>query len=107
MGALCQLFRDIASGKPGNLTHVGLGTFIDPRMDGGKLNERTKSQGADIVTLMNVEGEDYLFYKAFPINVALLRGTTADADGNITMEKEAMTLEPSPWRWPSTTPVDS
>ena len=93
MGALCQLFRDIASGKPGNLTHVGLGTFIDPRMDGGKLNELTKSQGEDIITLMNVEGEDYLFYKAFPINVALLRGTTADADGNITMEKEAMTLD--------------
>ena len=93
MGAVTQLYRDIAAGKPGNLTHVGLGTFIDPRVDGGKLNDLTKTQGEDLITLMQVDGKDYLFYKAFPIHVAFLRGTTADPDGNITMEKECMVLD--------------
>ena len=93
MGAVTQLYRDIAAGKPGNLTHVGLGTFIDPRVDGGKINELTKTQGEDLITLMNIDGKDYLFYKSFPINVAFLRGTTADPDGNITMEKECMVLD--------------
>ena len=79
--------------KPGNLTHVGLGTFIDPRVDGGKTNELTKTQGEDIVTVINVKGRDFLFYHAFPIHVAFLRGTSADPDGNITMEKEAMVLD--------------
>lgn len=96
MGVICHLFRDIAAGKPGTLTHVGLGTFCDPRVDGGKLNDLTKSQGEDIVTLINVDGKDYLFYKSFPINVAFIRGTTADADGNVTMEKEAATLDALP-----------
>jgi len=88
-GVMCHMLRDIAAGRPGTLTHVGLKTFIDPRLGGGKLNDRTKD---DLIDLMQINGKDYLFYKTFPIQIALLRGTYADENGNVTMQHEGLTV---------------
>jgi len=89
-GTLAQWFRAIAGKKPGVITKVGLETFVDPRVEGGKLNLATTD---DLVEVMNLDGEEWLRYKPFPVQVALLRGTSADEHGNITIEREAVSLE--------------
>ena len=89
-GVISQMYRDIAAGKPGTLSKVGLRTFVDPRLEGGRINAATTE---DLVRLIALDGEEYLFYRALRINVAFLRATTADPDGNLTMEREALTLD--------------
>lgn len=89
-GVVAHLFRAIAGKKVGVITHVGLKTFADPRVEGAKMNSKTTE---DLVDLLNINGKEFLLYKYFPVNVALIRGTTADEFGNITMEDEAVHLE--------------
>jgi propionate CoA-transferase len=93
LGVFGHLFRAAAGGEPGVLTHVGLHTFCDPRVEGCKINDRAKESGREVVRIMPVDGRDYLFYPSIKMDVCLLRGTYADADGNISIEKEAVHAE--------------
>jgi propionate CoA-transferase len=86
MGVLMHLHREIAAKRPGLITQVGLKTFVDPRNTGAKMNEVTRE---DLIEVIQLHGKEYLFFKAFPITAAIIRGTTADEDGNITMEHES------------------
>lgn len=91
-GVMCQLYREMAAGRPGLITRVGLGTFADPRIEGGRLNERTKGC-EDLIELIEVGGREMLLYKSLKTDVCLVRGTSADPSGNITLEDEAICME--------------
>ncbi|MBF7082558.1 acyl CoA:acetate/3-ketoacid CoA transferase [Desulfallas sp. Bu1-1] len=89
LGTMMQMLRDTAAKKPGTFTEVGLNTFVDPRQQGGKLNDITKE---DLVELIELGGREWLWYKPIPIDVAIIRATTADENGNLTFEHEPATL---------------
>ena len=89
MGVMCNLFRAVAGGRPGLITKVGLGTFADPRVEGCAVNEKAREQGS-VVELMEIGGEEYLFYKSFKPDVCFLRATYADEDGNLSMVHEGV-----------------
>lgn len=89
-GVVVNLWREIAAGRPGIITKVGLGTFVDPRLEGGRMNRVTEG---DVCRLVEFDGEEYLFYKSFKVDVAILRGTTADLNGNVTFEHESVLSE--------------
>lgn len=89
-GILNQLYRISAAKQPGLFSKIGMGTYVDPRQEGGRLNKKSQKE---IVRLVEMDGEEWLYYKAFPVNAALIRATTADEDGNLTIEEEALKLE--------------
>ncbi|MDR1396969.1 MAG: hypothetical protein LBJ14_04495 [Desulfarculales bacterium] len=93
MGIMAHLYRDMAGGKPGTISHVGLKTYIDPRLEGGKLNQKARDSGYDAVELITINGQEQLFYKAIPINICVIRGSYADEKGNISFAKEGTFLE--------------
>jgi len=90
LGLISQWFRDVAAGRPGAVTTIGLQTFVDPRLGGGKLNKRSTE---DVIQRINLGGRECLFLPSQRVDVVLLRGTTADAEGNVTMEREAVVAE--------------
>lgn len=92
-GQMANMFHSMALREPGKLSKIGLGTYIDPRIEGGKMNQKTKDCGHEVVAVVNIDGEEYIQYKEVPIDTLIFRGTYADENGNISTEREAMILE--------------
>src|SRR5256885_2059627 len=88
-GILFHLHREAAAGRPGILTHIGLDTFLDPRRQGGRMNPAARD---DLVSLAEFDGQQWLYFRSIPVDVAIIRGTTADALGHVSMEHDGAYL---------------
>ncbi len=95
-GQMANMFHSMALREPGKLSKVGLGTYIDPRIEGGKMNQKTKDCGDDLVAIVQVDGEEYIQYKPIPIDTLVIRGTYCDENGNLSTDEEGMLLEVLP-----------
>ena len=89
-GVFMQLMREIAAKRPGLITHVGLRTFVDPRVEGGRMNEVSRRALSEVLEL---DGKEYLRYLPFPVNACLLKGSIADEEGNISLDEEPANVD--------------
>ena len=92
-GQLSTLYRSIAAGRPGNLSRIGLGTFVDPRNEAGKVNQPAREHAPDYVAIERIDGQEFMLYRSFAIDVGIFRATAVDRDGNCSHEDEAVTLD--------------
>ncbi|OUO95007.1 CoA-transferase [Cloacibacillus sp. An23] len=93
LGVYGHLLRAMAGKTPGVITRIGLHTFCDPRLEGCRVNELAKNSGREVVSLINIDGTEYLHYKPFRIDVCIIRGSYADEYGNVSLEEEALYSE--------------
>jgi len=92
-GQISTLYRSIAAGRPGNLTRIGLGTFVDPRIEGGKVNQPARDHAPDYVAIEHIDGQEFMLYRSFTIDVGIFRASSVDPDGNCSHEDEAVMLD--------------
>ena len=92
-GQMSSLYRAIAAGRPGNLSRIGLGTFVDPRIEAGKVNQPARDHAPDYVAIEHIDGQDFMFYRSFKIDVGIFRASSVDQDGNCSLDDEAVTLD--------------
>ena len=92
-GQLSSLYRAIAAGRPGNLSRIGLGTFVDPRIEAGKVNQPARDRAPDYVAIERIDDQDFMFYRSFKIDVGIFRASSVDPAGNSSLDEEAVTLD--------------
>jgi propionate CoA-transferase len=92
-GQIATLYRSIAAGRPGNLTRIGLGTFVDPRLESGKVNQPARDHAPDYVAIQRIDDQEFMFYRSFKIDVGIFRASAVDPDGNCSLDDEAVTLD--------------